>query len=74
MEAFLGLVILIFMGWGAIKLLIIIGPKILFMIVFLAATFALVSWVVFLEASGLSIIIGIFGAIAAAWAFAKAKT
>ena len=74
MEAFLGLVILILMGWGAIKLLMIIGPKIWFMIVFLVAAVALVSWVGFLEASGLSIIIGIFGAIAAAWAFAKAKT
>ena len=52
----------------------IIGSKIWFMIVFLAAAVALVSWVGFVEASGLSIIIGVFGAIAAAWAFAKAKT
>lgn len=74
MEGLLSLIILILIGWGAIKLMIIIAPKIWFLIVFFVAAFVLIIWVAFLESSGFGVLLGIFGAIAAAWAFAKAKT
>lgn len=70
MEIVIGVIILVVLYKVFIKIL----PSIWFVILFLGALFVLLTWVGFLEATGLSIVIGIIGAVIGAWAFAKAKS
>lgn len=73
MDVIIGIIIFGFMLWGAYKLFIFVAPKLKFALVFVVFAIALIAWVLFLESSGLSVIIAVLASIGGAWTYAKSK-